>query len=122
MLVIQATSAVWALIGVGVAMILGGLWNSRRVAETMSLRITNLTPGQGLSANLVTALLVLFASSIGLPVSTTHVSCGSIFGIGMANQTCRWKTVAEISAAWVTTLPMAGLVSGILYFWMTRGL
>jgi PiT family inorganic phosphate transporter len=121
LLVVHANLAGWVLIGVAVAMILGGLWNSRGVAETMSHRITDLTPGQGLSANLVTALLVLFASSIGLPVSTTHVSCGSIFGIGMANQTFRWKTVAEISAAWVTTLPMAGLVSGVLFFWMTRG-
>ncbi len=83
----------------------------------MSKRITDLNPGQGLTANLVTALLVLFASPLGLPVSTTHVSCGSIFGIGLVNRTLQWKTVAQILMAWVTTLPLAAIISGLL-FWI----
>ncbi len=120
LLATHATNSSLALWLVAAGMVIGGLLNSRRVAETMSNRITDLNPGQGLSANIVTAGLVLFASQFGLPVSTTHVSCGSIFGIGLVNRTFRWKTVAEILAAWVTTLPLAGVLSGMLFLLLQR--
>jgi PiT family inorganic phosphate transporter len=117
LLAVPAWNSSWGLALVAAAMILGGWLNSRRVAETMSKRITDLNPGQGLTANLVTALLVLLASPLGLPVSTTHVSCGSIFGIGLVNRTFQWKTVAQILMAWVMTLPLAAILSGLL-FWL----
>ncbi len=92
---------------VALVMALGGWLQSRRVAETMSHDITDLNPGQGLTANLVTAALVLGASRLGLPVSTTHVSCGSIFGIGLASGGGRGRTILKILTTWVTTLPLA---------------
>lgn len=100
---------------VAIAMAVGGLIQSRRVAETMSKRITNLNPGQGLCANLVTAALVLVASRIGVPVSTTHVSCGSIFGIALVQRRAQWRTIAALSATWVTTLPLAAVLGATLY-------
>ena len=105
---------------VALAMTVGGLLNSRRVAETMSKRITDLNSGQGLSANLVTSFLVLIASSFGVPVSTTHVSCGSIFGIGLATQARRWKIMAQIVAAWLTTLPIAALLGAAIFLLLRR--
>lgn len=92
---------------VGCVIALGGLLNARRVAETMSRRITPMNPGQGFTANVVTSLVVIGASRIGLPVSTTHVSCGALFGIGAATGQARWGTVATILLAWVTTAPTA---------------
>ena len=65
-----------------VAIAAGGVLAARRVAETMSKRITKMNPGQGATSNFVTAAIVLGASRLGLPVSTTHVSCGTIIGIG----------------------------------------
>lgn len=106
----------WKLALVAVAMAAGGLLNSRKVAETMSKRITQLSPGQGLSANLMTSTVVLAASHLGLPVSTTHVACGSIFGVGLVNRTCQWKTLVQILAAWLTTLPLAAAL-GALFYW-----
>lgn len=100
---------------VAVAMAVGGLLQARRVAETMSNRITTLNPGQGLTSNLVTSLLVIGASRIGVPVSTTHVSVGSIFGIGLVGGETGWKTVGQIALAWVTTLPVGGLIGAALY-------
>lgn len=120
LLAAPAWDSSWGLSLVAAAMVLGGMLNARRVAETMSKRITDLNTGQGVTANLVTALLVLFASPLGFPVSTTHVSCGSIFGIGLVNGVFRWKTVAEILAAWVTTFPLAAFLGGLL-FWLTQG-
>jgi PiT family inorganic phosphate transporter len=96
-------------------MAVGGALNARRVAETMSRKITRMNPGQGFTANLATALLVAGASRLGLPVSTTHVAVGSLFGIGVVNGTARSRTILTILLAWVTTLPVAGLLSATLY-------
>lgn len=95
-----------ALVAVALAMAAGGWLNSRKVAETMSLHITDLNTGQGLTANLMTAFLVLGASRMGVPVSTTHVSCGAIFGIGLVNGKREWSTIGKIAVTWLTTLPL----------------
>jgi inorganic phosphate transporter, PiT family len=109
-----------SLVVIGLLMAIGGVIQSRRIAETMSKRITNLNPGQGLAANLTTAGLVFAASSWGLPVSTTHVSCGAIFGIGAVNRQAQWKTIVSILTTWLTTLPCAALLSGLLYLTLKR--
>lgn len=104
-----------ALLAVGVAMGLGGWLNARKVAVTMSQRITSMNHGQGFTANLVTAGLVTMASRFGLPVSTTHVSCGSLFGLGAVTGGARWGMIRTILLAWVVTLPLAaGLAAGIM--------
>ena len=114
-----ATGVSWKLGLVAAAMAIGGLLHSRKVAETMSKRITDLNSGQGLTANLLTAGLVLGASRFGLPVSTTHVSCGAIFGIGMVSRTARWKTILQIAATWMTTLPMGAALGAGVYWCLT---
>lgn len=105
-----------SLVLVGMMMATGGLLNARRVAMTMSQRITPLNPGQGFTANLLTSLIVIGASRLGLPVSTTHVSCGALFGIGAATGHARLRTIAIILVAWFTTLPLGGLF-GAIGFW-----
>jgi len=102
-----------ALITVGAAMALGGWLGARRIAETMSHRITDMSPGQGFAANIVTAGLVIGASNFGLPVSTTHVSCGSLFGIGAVTRQAHWRTIRSILLAWIITLPVAGLLGAV---------
>lgn len=104
-----------ALAAVGAFMALGGLISARRVAETMALKVTDLNAGQGLTANLCTTGIVLSASSFGLPVSTTHVSCGALFGIGTVTRQAKWKTISTIVAAWITTLPLAGGLGWMAY-------
>lgn len=99
---------------VGITIALGGLISARRVAETMSHRITSMNHGQGLTANLVTAALVIGASKLGVPVSTTHVSCGALFGIGAVSGLARWKMIGAILLAWVTTLPVAAVLAACI--------
>lgn len=101
---------------IAIAMAIGGWLNARRVAETMSQKITPLTSEQGLSANLVTALLVIVASRWGLPVSTTHVSVGSIAGVGISTNSIDQKIFGQILLSWLLTLPIAALLSGGIYF------
>jgi PiT family inorganic phosphate transporter len=110
----------WAIILVVIAMTLGGLVSAGKVAETVSKRITGMDPDHGLLANLVTSFLVVVASRWGLPVSTTHVSCGALFGIGMANGQAQWSVIRVILLAWLTTLPFAGISAGLLYWFLVR--
>lgn len=105
----------WVIVLIALVMAAGGLVQSRRVAETLSRRITEPSHGQGLTANLVTAGLVLGASHLGLPVSTTHVSTGAIFGIGMVNGKRDVRTIARILLTWVVTLPLGLALGAALY-------
>jgi len=108
----------WLLIVL--AMAVGGLLNARKVAEKMSNEITSMNSGQAFSANLGTALMVIFASSLGVPVSTTHVSVGSLFGIGILTGQADLRVVSSIMLSWVITLPCAAIIAG-LTFWLTKG-
>jgi PiT family inorganic phosphate transporter len=99
-----------------VAMAVGGLLGARRVAETMSHKITSMNPGQGFTSNLATGILVILASTYGLPVSMTHVSVGSLFGIGLLTGRANAKTVMGIVLSWVVTLPCAAAIGGLAYY------
>jgi len=110
----------YGIIAVAVVMALGGLISARRVAETMSHRITTMNHGQGFTANMVTAFLVIVASRWGVPVSTTHVSCGALFGIGTVTGNARWRTIASIAMAWVTTLPLAAALAAGAFVLLSR--
>lgn len=99
------------------AMALGGMVGARRVSQTLSEKITPMDPVQGLSANVITLLLVSGASQLGLPVSTTHVACGSLFGIGVLRKgETDWRQVLQILLAWGITLPVAALLGASFYF------
>lgn len=98
---------------VGAAIALGGLISARRVAKTMSHQITKMNHGQGMTANLVTAALVIGASRFGVPASTTHVSCGALFGIGAVNGQARWRMIGAILLAWIITLPVAAAFAAL---------
>ncbi len=100
---------------VGLAIAIGGLLSARRVAEVMSRKITPMNHGQGFVANLVTGVIVIAASRLGMPVSTTHVSCGALFGIGTLTRQGHPRMIATILTAWVTTLPLAAILGAISY-------
>jgi len=103
-----------SLAAVAGAMAVGGWLRARRVAETLAHRITPLSHGQGLLANAVSSALVIGASLLGSPVSTTHVSAGALFGIGVWNDQTEWRVVGGILAAWLITLPLAaGLAAAV---------
>jgi len=73
--------------------------------------VTRMDHAQGLAANLITAILVLLASKLGMPVSTTHVAVGSIAGVGASAKTLDWHALRNVLLSWVATLPLALIVS-----------
>jgi inorganic phosphate transporter, PiT family len=111
----------WGFVAVASMMAIGGLLNARRVAETMSKKITTMNHGQGFTANLTTAILVVLASVYGLPVSTTHVSVGSLFGIGLTTGKANLHVIGAIVSSWIITLPCAAIIAGTVY-WITTSL
>ncbi|MDQ3049451.1 MAG: inorganic phosphate transporter [Bacteroidota bacterium] len=115
LLLVQPLDVRLGAVAVAVAIAIGGLLNAKKVGETMSKKITEMNHGQGFTANLVTAILVSTASFNGLPVSTTHVSVGSLFGIGTVIKKTNTKVVSSILLSWVLTLPIAALISGCVY-------
>lgn len=112
---IALVSQQWLIVAIASIMALGGLLSARRVAEVMSKDITTLNEGQGLAANLVTSVLVLGASKFGVPVSTTHVSCGALFGIGASTRGGHVRTIMTILGAWLITLPIGAASAAIIY-------
>ncbi len=115
LLVAPAFGSLTAAVLCGTAIAVGGWLGARRTAETLSYRITDMNAGQGFSANLVTTFLVTCASRWGLPVSTTHVSCGALFGIGCATGRAHWRSIAQILLAWITTLPCAAALAWFIF-------
>ena len=99
---------------VAAAMLTGGVLAAKRVTRTMSRDITEMNAGSGATANLVAATLVILASFFAMPVSTTHVTCGALFGIGAVNGRAHWRTVGTILLAWLVTLPVAGAIAALL--------
>lgn len=109
------TEMSWGFLAVALLIALGGLLDAERVAETLGKQVTAMTPGQGFAASLVTAGLVMTASLGGYPVSTTHVSVGSLLGMGAISHQARWRKIGEIFFAWITTVPCAALLAAIFY-------
>ena len=104
------------MFAVALTMAIGGLLNAKRVGETVSNKITPMNSGQGFTANLITGLLVTTASVHGMPVSTTHVSVGSIFGIGTVTRQGNLTVIRQILLSWVLTLPVAAVCSACIYW------
>jgi len=111
-----------AFAGAALAMGLGSFIGGYRVTEVLAEKVTRMDHVEGLSANVTTSALVLVTATLGLPVSTTHVSSSAIIGIGILKglKAVRWTTVRDMVLAWVVTLPVAGILSALAYLAFTR--
>jgi inorganic phosphate transporter, PiT family len=95
---------------------LGGIINGKRIARTLSYKITPMNHGQGFTANLVSSILMITATAMGLPAAITHISVGSIYGVSLVNKTASNKEISKIAMSWILTLPIAGVLSALLYY------
>lgn len=107
-----------AFSAVALAIGLGSYWGGLRVTAVLAEKVTRMDHVEGLSANLTTSSLVMVSATLGLPVSTTHVSSSAIIGIGILKglKNVQWKTVRDMVLAWIMTLPGAALLAAITYF------
>lgn len=111
----QAIDAQISTVLIAFAMAVGGLMHSRPIAQTMAKRIVSFREAKGALANTVTSGLVVSATFAGLPVSTTHVSVGSLFGLAVTKGGADWRMIRTIVASWFLTLPTALIASALVY-------
>ncbi|KAM5170472.1 sodium-dependent phosphate transporter 1 [Mantella aurantiaca] len=109
----KAATPIWLLLygGVGICI---GLWVwGRRVIQTMGKDLTPITPSSGFSIELASALTVVIASNVGLPISTTHCKVGSVVSVGWlrSKKAVDWRLFRNIFLAWFVTVPISGLIS-----------
>jgi PiT family inorganic phosphate transporter len=109
---------VWVILAAGTAIGLGTLSGGWRIVRTMGTRLTRLKPRSGFCAETGAAGAVLIATSMGLPVSTTHAIAGAIAGVGSIQRlkAVRWGIATNIMWAWVLTIPMAALIAWMAFF------
>jgi PiT family inorganic phosphate transporter len=107
----------WVVITCQAAMGLGTLVGGWRIVRTVGSKITRMTPVQGCCASAGGAIMLIAATYLGIPVSTTHTVTGAIIGVGAARKVSavRWNIATNIVIAWIITLPAAGLMAALCY-------
>ena len=108
----------WVVISCQVAMALGTLFGGWRIVKTMGMGITRIKPTGGFCAQTSGAIALFLATSMGIPVSTTHTITGAIVGVGMSRRVSavRWGLASRIVWAWVLTIPLSGLIAAIFWY------
>ncbi|MFJ4984865.1 anion permease [Streptomyces sp. NPDC088732] len=103
----------WVIGSAGLAIALGTFIGGWRIIRTMGKGITDIQPPQGFAAQTGAAAVILASSHLGFSLSTTQVCSGSVLGAGVGRKggVVRWSTAGRMAAAWVLTLPAAGLVA-----------
>ena len=107
----------WVVVTAASAIALGTFTGGWRIIKTVGTRIISMDPAQGFAAQTAGAVVILAASSVGYPLSTTHVISGGITGAGAAKSVSavRWGVAGDIVRAWVLTLPAAAGLAALVY-------
>jgi PiT family inorganic phosphate transporter len=108
---------IWVIFASASAMAVGTYAGGWRIIRTIGSRLYKIEPAQGFSAQTVSALTIEVASSLGFPVSTTHVVSGSVLGAGASKRlsAVRWGVGRSMLIAWIVTIPMAAIMAGVIY-------
>lgn len=112
----------WIVLAAHTAIALGTAAGGWRIVKTMGMRITRLRPFGGFCAETAGGITVMLASSLGVPVSTTHTITGAIVGVGAAQRlsAVRWGVAKRIVWAWILTMPMAAAIAALSYLILSR--
>ncbi|MHB8155982.1 MAG: inorganic phosphate transporter [Desulfocucumaceae bacterium] len=108
---------VWVKISCAIAMALGTSVGGWRIIQTVGTRIMKIEPANGFAADFSSACVILIATVLKMPVSTTHVISSSIMGVGSAKRfyQVKWGTAQKIVTAWIITLPITFVLASITF-------
>jgi inorganic phosphate transporter, PiT family len=108
----------WVIWSCYIAIGLGTMFGGWRIVKTMGQKITKLKPVGGFCAETGGAITLFLATSLGIPVSTTHTITGAIVGVGSVRRASavRWGIAGNIVWAWIFTIPASAFVAGIFYW------
>ena len=112
----------WVIFASYTTIALGTMAGGKKVIRTLGTSLTHLKPVQGFCAETAGAISVIFATIGGVPVSTTHTITGSIMGVGVAKRlsAVRWGVASNIVKAWVLTITVNIIISGGIYYIITK--
>jgi PiT family inorganic phosphate transporter len=111
----------WVMISCAVVMALDTAAAGWRIIHTVGQRIVRLEPVHGFAAETAGASVIMTASAFGMPISTTHTTTGSIFGVGASKRrsAVRWGVARNVVVAWVLTIPATVLIGAGAYLAMS---
>ena len=114
------TIPLWVLLLGGAGLVGGLAVLGKNVIRTIGEGIIPLQPSLGFSAELATAVTVLLATRLGLPVSTSHALVGAVVGVGLVRQAeevtpVKIQTLWQIAMAWIVTIPLCGVLAAVLF-------
>ncbi len=114
------TPPTWAIVSCYVAIAAGTMFGGWRIVKTMGQKITKLKPVGGFCAETGGAITLFLATSLGIPVSTTHTITGAIVGVGSARRASavRWGVAGNIVWAWIFTIPASAFMA-IVAYWLS---
>lgn len=114
----SSTIPAWVVFSCYFTIALGTLFGGWRIIKTMGQKITKLKPVGGFCAETGGSISLLFATGLGIPVSTTHTITGAIIGVGAARRfsAVRWGVAGNIVWAWVITIPASAFISAIAWW------
>lgn len=123
-LVTSVEIPIWVILLCALMMGLGTASGGLRIIKTVGYNISKITPVQGFATELSASCVILTASFLGMPLSSTQMIVGSVTGVGAvkSSKAIQWLTVKKIALAWALTLPGSALVAGALFYMFTSTL
>ena len=117
-LISEFTIPFWVVLAAHAAIALGTLAGGWRIIHTMGSKITRLQPVGGFAAETAGAVSLFTATSLGVPVSTTHTITGAIIGVGSTRRlsAVRWGIAGRIVWAWILTIPASAGIAGVTWY------
>jgi PiT family inorganic phosphate transporter len=117
---------IWVILSCATSMALGTALGGWRIMKTLGHKIIKLRPINGFAAESSAALVILLATALKAPVSTTHVISASIMGVGASKRVSavRWGVAQNMLLAWVLTIPISAVIAALTYWllqWVTGG-
>ncbi|MDD4168958.1 MAG: inorganic phosphate transporter [Desulfotomaculaceae bacterium] len=112
----------WVKVSCALAMALGTSIGGWKIIKTVGSKIIKLEPSSGFAADFSSALIIIIATFLKLPVSTTHVISSSIMGVGSAKRfsAVKWGTAEKMVMAWIITLPITIIFAAVIYWIMAH--
>ncbi|MCK9219550.1 MAG: inorganic phosphate transporter [Bacteroidales bacterium] len=110
--------ASWIVLCCYSAIAVGTLFGGWRIVKTMGQKITKLRPFEGVCAELAGSITLFMATSLGIPVSTTHTITGAIIGVGARKgvSAVKWGVTTKIFWSWILTIPISAIIGGFFFF------
>jgi phosphate/sulfate permease len=111
----------WVPVSCYLAIGIGTMSGGWKIVKTMGTKITKVTPLEGVAAETAGAFTLFFTGQMGIPVSTTHTITGSIIGVGATKRlsAVRWGVTSSLLVAWILTIPVSGILAGLVYYIIT---